>query len=74
MLRFMNLVKTSMGHMFKKGNKIWKKDNVGVNNKYTSLLKKDLLKKIFRFRDWLDRNKPKNMQIFSYLKYKFWHM
>ena len=42
----MNLVKTSMGHMFKKGNKIWKKDNVGVNNKYTSLLTEKLLKKI----------------------------
>ena len=31
--------KTSMGHMFKKSNKVGKKDNVGVNNKYSSLLK-----------------------------------
>ena len=43
----MNLGKTLMGHMFKKSNKIVNKDNVGVNNKYISLLKKDLLKKIF---------------------------
>ena len=28
-----------MGHMFKKSNKIGKKYNVGVKNKYTSLLK-----------------------------------
>ena len=28
--------------MFKKINKIGKKDNVSVNNKYTTLLKKDL--------------------------------
>ena len=41
----MNLGKTWMGHMFKK--KTWKKDNVGINNKYTSLLKNDSLKKIF---------------------------
>ena len=34
-----------MGHMLKKSNKIRKKDNVGVNNKYTNLLKKVLLKK-----------------------------
>ena len=40
----MNLGKTWLGHMFKKSNKIGKKDNVGVNNKYTSLLKKELLK------------------------------
>ena len=35
----MNLGKNSMGHMLKKSNKVGKKDNVGVNNKYTSLLK-----------------------------------
>ena len=43
----MNLSKTSMGHMFKKSNKIGKKDNVGVNNKYINLLKRDLFKKRF---------------------------
>ena len=41
----MKLGKTSMGHMFKKSYKIGKKDDVGVNNKYTSLLRKDLSKK-----------------------------
>ena len=44
----MNLNKTSMGHMFKKSIKIGKNDNVGVNNKYTSLLKNDFF---FLFRD-----------------------
>ena len=39
----MNLSKTSIGHMFKKSNKVWKKYNVGVHNKYTSLLNKELL-------------------------------
>ena len=43
----MNSVKTWIGHMFKKSNKIGKKDNFGVNNKYTSLLKKIFIKKNF---------------------------
>ena len=33
----------------KKSNKIGKIDNVGVNNKYRSLLKKDLLKSLLFF-------------------------
>ena len=33
-----------MGHMFKKSNKFGKKDHVGVNKKYISLLNKYLLK------------------------------
>ena len=41
--------KTSMGHMLKKSNKIGKKDNAGVNNKHTSMLKKELVKKSFSF-------------------------
>ena len=35
----MNLGKTWMGHMFKKVNKIVKKDNVGIKVKYINLLK-----------------------------------
>ena len=38
-LSAMNLGKTWMSHMFKKSNKLEKKDNVGVNDKYSSLLK-----------------------------------
>ena len=40
-----------MGHMFKRSYKFKKKDNVGVNNQYTSMWEKDLLKKVYRFRD-----------------------
>ena len=45
----MNLGKTQMGHIIclKKSNKVKKKDNVCVNNKYTTLFKKALLKKSF---------------------------
>ena len=39
-----------MGHMFKKSNKVGKKNNVDINNKYKSLLKKELLLFSF-FRD-----------------------
>ena len=46
----MNLGKTWMGHMFKKSNKVGKKDNVCINNKYTSLLKKKLLKIFIYFK------------------------
>ena len=35
---------------------------------------KNKLTKIIFLRDKLDRNKPKNMQILFYLKYKFWNM
>ena len=50
-LSAMNLGKTWMSHMFKKSNKLEKKDNVGVNDKYTTLLKEELLK-IFLFLFW----------------------
>ena len=44
----MNLGKTSIGHMFKKKViKLERKDNVGVNNIYTSLIKKNSLKKFY---------------------------
>ena len=36
-----------MSHMFKNNNKTGKKDNVGVKNKYISLLKKFIKKKPF---------------------------
>ena len=38
----MNLGKTLTGHMFKKVIKLEKKDNVGKEIKYVSLLKKEL--------------------------------
>ena len=47
----MNLGETWTVHMFKKSNKTEKNDNVGINNKYTSLLKNDSLKKNISFRD-----------------------
>ena len=43
----MNLGKTWMGHMFKKVIELEKKDNVGVNNKNTSLIKKIFIKFFF---------------------------
>ena len=61
----MNLGKTSMGHMFKKSNKIGKKDNVGVDNKYTSLLKKKLL--IFFFKRLISQH---NARCFKTIKNK----
>ena len=38
----LNLGKTLMGHMLRKSNKVGKVYNVGLNNKYTSLLNKKL--------------------------------
>ena len=49
-----------------------KEDNVSIKIKYISLLKTKLLKKIFTC--YLDKKKPKNMQVFSFLKNQFRHV
>ena len=70
----MNLSKLERVICLVKSSKIEKKNvNVGIEIEYISLLKKEMLKDFF-FEDKLDTKKPKNMQIFSYLKFKFWHM
>ena len=51
-----------------------KEDNVGIKkNIYNSDKKNIYLKKII-FTFYLDKKKPKTMQIFSYLKNQFRHM
>ena len=49
-----------------------KEDNVGIKINIQVGYKKLLKKIVFTF--YLDKKKPKNMQIFSYLKNQFRHM
>ena len=64
----MNFGITWIGYTFFKSNKMGKEGNFGIKIEYISMLKK------FNFSFYLDKKKPKSMQIFSYLNNQFSHM